>query len=188
MRIIERSPEGFILIEADKREDARGSFQETYHEERFLALGIRAHFVQDNYSISREPGTIRGLHYQLEPAAQAKLVRVTSGAVYDVIVDIRQGSPTYGKWRGFLLTAANSRQLYVPPGFAHGFCTLAPQTEVLYKVDQYYSPQHDRGILWSDPALAIDWPVSGPVLSDKDRKHPPLEAADHSFIWEGPAI
>lgn len=187
MRIVSQSPDGFILVEAVRREDSRGSFSETYRQDRFKALGIGAAFVQDNYSVSREPGTIRGLHYQLDPKAQAKLVRVTAGAIYDVIVDIRQGSPAYGRWYGFILTAASGRQLLVPRGFAHGFCTLVPNTEVLYKVDEYYSPEHDRGILWNDSDLSIDWPVTDPVLSDKDRMHPPLKQADNNFRWEGPA-
>lgn len=184
MRIISRSQNGCILLEALNRQDPRGSFAETYNRLRFLELGVDTEFKQDNHSVSREAGTIRGLHYQLHPHAQAKLVRVTAGAIYDVIVDIRQGSPAFGTWYGFILTAANRRQLLVPRGFAHGFCTLVPDTEVLYKVDEYYSPEHDRGIIWNDPALAIDWPVSEPVLSEKDGKHPPLAAADNNFVWE----
>lgn len=186
MRIINQSSCGFILAESIRRQDLRGSFTETYRESGWAELGIDQPFVQENHSVSREAGTIRGLHYQLEPMAQAKLVRVTAGAIYDVIVDIRQGSPAYGQWFGFILTAGNGRQLLVPRGFAHGFCTLTPDTEVIYKVDNYYSPEHDRGIIWNDPALGIDWPVSEPVLSDKDRLHPVLAAADNNFSWEGP--
>lgn len=184
MRIIKSSQEGFILLEAISRQDSRGFFSETYRRDQLEAAGIKADFVQDNCSRSREAGTLRGLHYQLEPAAQAKLVRVTAGAVFDVIVDIRQGSPAFGRWFGFILSAGNNRQLYVPRGFAHGFCTLAPDTEVHYKVDHYYSPPHDRGIAWDDPELGIHWPVTQPVLSEKDRKHPPLRLADNTFIWE----
>jgi dTDP-4-dehydrorhamnose 3,5-epimerase len=182
MRIISQAPGGFILLETVSRMDPRGSFSETFHTGRLRELGIEAEFKQDNHSVSREAGTIRGLHYQLEPKAQAKLIRVTAGAIYDVIVDIRSGSPAFGQWYGFILTSRNNRQLLVPRGFAHGFCTLTPDTEVLYKVDEYYSPEQDRGILWNDPELGIDWPVSEPVLSDKDRKHPPLKEAEINFI------
>ncbi|MDF2924934.1 MAG: dTDP-4-dehydrorhamnose 3,5-epimerase [Paenibacillaceae bacterium] len=184
MQIINQSPSGFILAEAVCRKDPRGSFAETFQQARWEELGVRTLFKQDNISVSKEAGTLRGLHYQLNPAAQAKLIRVTAGAIYDVIVDIRQGSPTFGSWYGFILTSRNYRQLLVPRGFAHGFCTLVPDTEVFYKVDGYYSPEHDRGIIWNDPALGIDWPVSEPVLSDKDRNHPPLAQADNNFVWE----
>ncbi|MGX2960681.1 dTDP-4-dehydrorhamnose 3,5-epimerase family protein [Peribacillus sp. JNUCC 23] len=120
----------------------------------------------------------------LNPKAQPKLVRVTRGAIYDVIVDIRKGSPTYGQWQGFILTSENKRQLLVSKGFAHGFCTLVENTEVQYKVDELYSPENDRGIAWNDPALAIDWPTLVPVLSGKDETHPILEEADNNFVWE----
>lgn len=184
MRILTQSPVGYILVEPVLRKDSRGSFAETFHRERWRELGIHAQWKQDNHSLSKEAGTLRGLHYQLSPAAQTKLVRVVAGAIYDVIVDIRRGSPTFGRWYGFILTAGNARQLLVPKGFAHGFCTLVPDTEVLYKVDEYYAPEHDRGILWSDPALSIDWPVTEPVLSEKDGRHPLLHAAENDFIWK----
>jgi dTDP-4-dehydrorhamnose 3,5-epimerase len=141
--------------------------------------------VQDNHSLSVEAGVLRGLHYQLNPKAQTKLVRVTAGAVYDVVVDIRRGSPTYGKWQGFILSASNKRQLLVPKGFAHGYCTLVPNTEVQYKVDEFYSREYDRGIAWNDPALDIDWPISSPILSEKDGKHPTLAEAENNFTYEG---
>jgi len=176
---------GAKLIEPTVYGDHRGFFMESYQEKLWNERGLVYRFVQDNHSLSREAGVLRGLHYQLNPLAQTKLVRVTKGAVYDVIVDIRRGSPSYGKWEGFILSADNHRQLLVPRGFAHGFCTLVPDCEVQYKVDQYYSQAHDRGIAWNDPALAIDWPTNTPVLSDKDGRHPLLADADNNFEYEG---
>jgi dTDP-4-dehydrorhamnose 3,5-epimerase len=158
---------------------------ESYNYKRYTESGIPAVFVQDNHSLSVEAGVIRGLHYQLNPAAQTKLVRVTAGAIYDVVVDIRRGSPTYGRWEAFELSAENKRQLLIPPGFAHGFCTLQRNTEVQYKVDQLYSAEHDRGIAWNDPDLGIRWPTDRPILSDKDSRHPRLTEADNNFIFEG---
>jgi len=185
MKVYDTKLPGAKLIEPAVFGDHRGFFMESYNEERFHQHGIRHTFVQDNHSLSAEAGVLRGLHYQLNPKAQTKLIRVTSGAIYDVIVDIRKGSPTYGQWQGFILSAANKRQLLVPRGFAHGFCTLVPNTEVQYKVDEFYSPEHDRGIAWNDPALGIDWPISAPILSDKDGKHPTLAEADNNFVYEG---
>jgi dTDP-4-dehydrorhamnose 3,5-epimerase len=185
MKIYETNLPGVKLIEPAVFGDHRGFFMESYNEEVFRRYGITHKFVQDNHSLSAEAGVLRGLHYQLNPKAQTKLVRVTAGAVYDVVVDIRRGSPTYGKWQGFILSAANKRQLLVPKGFAHGFCTLAPNTEVQYKVDEFYSPEHDRGIAWNDPALGIDWPTSSPILSEKDGKHPRLEDTENNFDYEG---
>lgn len=172
---------GVYLIEPAVFGDNRGFFMESYNAEKFNSAGLNFNFVQDNHSLSVETGVIRGLHYQLNPKAQTKLVRVVAGAIYDVVVDIRKSSPTFGQWQGVILSAENKRQLLVPKGFAHGFCTLVPNTEVLYKVDEFYSPEHDRGILWNDPALAIDWPTSKPILSDKDRKHPLLKDAEINF-------
>ena len=173
--------EGASIIEPKVHGDHRGFFMESYNEETFKKKGIQHNFVQDNHSLSAESGVLRGLHYQLNPKAQTKLVRVISGAIYDVIVDIRKNSPTFGKWIGVILSGDNKRQLLVPSGFAHGFCTLVPQTQVIYKVDEYYSPEHDRGILWNDPALNIDWPIRNPVLSDKDKRHPVLANAELNF-------
>jgi dTDP-4-dehydrorhamnose 3,5-epimerase len=147
---------------------------ESYNRRAFREVGITLEFVQDNHSLSEAAGIVRGLHYQSEPMAQNKLVRVLAGAIYDVAVDIRPDSPTFGHWVGVVLTEENKRQLFVPKGFAHGFCTLVPNTQVLYKVDQYYSPEHDRGILWNDPDLGIDWPVRNPKLSEKDKNLPLL--------------
>ena len=164
--------QGAVLLRPRRFSDARGYFVETYNEKTFSAAGITAKFVQDNQSYSARRGTIRGLHFQLPPAAQSKLVRVLQGSVYDVAVDLRAGSPTYGQWRGETLTADGGEQLFVPGGFAHAFCTLEPDTVVAYKVDHFYSPSHDSGLIWNDPDLAIDWPVaeSEVVLSDKDLK------------------
>lgn len=169
---------GASLLEPVVHHDERGFFMESYNEHLFKQQGIIYNFIQDNHSLSSEAGVIRGLHYQLYPKAQAKLVRVLSGAIYDVIVDIRKNSQTFGQWIGVILSEYNKHQLIVPPGFAHGFCTLVPGTQVLYKVDEYYSPEHDRGILWSDPILGIDWPTSRPILSDKDQRHPVLQDAE----------
>lgn len=161
--------------------DHRGFFMESYNEGVLEQSGLKYNFVQDNQSLSREPGTVRGLHYQLNSKAQTKLVRVLSGAVYDVVVDLRKNSPTFGQWEGFILSEYNLRQLLVPKGFAHGFCTLVPDTQIFYKVDEYYSPEHDRGILWSDPALNIMWPISHPILSNKDENWPELKDAELNF-------
>jgi len=172
---------GAKLLEPVVHGDHRGFFMESYNEQTMHAAGVTHQFIQDNHSLSAEPGVLRGLHYQLSPKAQTKLIRVISGAIYDVIVDIRKESPTFGQWQGFILTEYNKHQLLVPQGFAHGFCTLVPNTQVIYKVDEYYSPEHDRGILWNDPALGIDWPVSSPILSEKDTRHPLLQDADINF-------
>lgn len=185
MIVLETKLRGVKLLEPAVHGDHRGFFMESYSERTFRDKGIDIAFVQDNHSLSAEAGVLRGLHYQLAPKAQTKLVRVTAGAIYDVVVDIRKGSPTFGQWQGFILSAANKRQLLVPQGFAHGFCTIVPNCEVQYKVDALYSPEHDRGIAWNDPALAIDWPTAKPVLSDKDAKHPVLADADMNFVYEG---
>jgi dTDP-4-dehydrorhamnose 3,5-epimerase len=156
--------------------DTRGYFMETYSYPAFTAAGIMDQFVQDNASLSRECGTVRGLHFQLAPFAQAKLVRVAKGRILDVAVDLRSSSPTYGQHVAVELSSDNNFQLLVPVGFAHGFCTLEPNTEVQYKVSAPYSAEHDRGLAWNDPALAIAWPVDAAdaILSEKDTKHPAL--------------
>ena len=163
--------------------DARGYFLETWSRQTLAIAGIGAEFVQDNQSLSRDQGVVRGLHFQLPPHAQGKLVRVLRGAILDVAVDIRTGSPTYGRHVSAVLSAQNMAQLWVPAGFAHGFATLEPDTEVAYKVTAGYAPECDRGLAWDDPALAIAWPV-GPltaILSDKDRRHPRLAELPASF-------
>ena len=163
---------GVLLLRPRRFADARGYFVETYNAKTFTAAGVGASFIQDNQSFSVKPGTIRGLHFQLPPVPQAKLVRVLHGSVYDVAIDIRAGSPTYGRWIAETLTAEGGEQLFVPRGFAHGFCTLEPDTEVAYKVDGPYAPDCDSGLMWNDPTLAIPWPVKpdAAVLSDKDGK------------------
>ena len=181
MKVTSLTLEGAKLIEPVVHGDHRGFFMESYNEKLMHENGIMHKFIQDNHSLSAEPGVLRGMHYQLNPKAQTKLIRVISGSIYDVILDVRKDSPTFGQWQGFILSDANKRQLLVPQGFAHGFCTLAANTQVIYKVDEYYSPEHDRGIAWDDPSLNIDWPVSNPVLSDKDTRHPLLKDAELNF-------
>ncbi|MFL5077532.1 MAG: dTDP-4-dehydrorhamnose 3,5-epimerase [Microvirga sp.] len=156
--------------------DERGYFMETFNRRDLAALGITAEFLQDNQSLSVPASTVRGLHFQLPPAPQAKLVRVLRGSIFDVAVDLRKGSPSYLRWCGVTLSAGGGEQLYVPRGFAHGFCTLEPETEVAYKVDGYYAPECDSGLLWNDPDLGIAWPIesAAATLSDKDRMLPRL--------------
>ncbi len=164
---------GVFVIEPKVFGDERGFFMESYNEQRFADQGLSIPFIQDNHAKSGA-GVLRGLHFQKPPADQTKLVRVTRGSVYDVVVDIRNGSPTYGQWRGFTLSASNFKQLLVPRGFAHGYVTLEPDTEFLYKVDNYYAPDLDSGLLWNDPDLNIDWPLDAfdgePQLSAKDKE------------------
>ncbi|HEY1944481.1 MAG TPA: dTDP-4-dehydrorhamnose 3,5-epimerase [Roseiarcus sp.] len=171
------------IITVKKFGDHRGFFSETYNRRAAAEAGIDLAFVQDNHSGSPEIGTVRGLHFQSPPFAQAKLVRVTRGRIFDVAVDLRRSSPTFGRHVAIELSEENWRQLLVPIGFAHGFCTLEPDTEVLYKVTNYYSPQHDHGLAFDDPALEIAWPVdpARAVLSDKDRRHPRLAECPHLF-------
>jgi dTDP-4-dehydrorhamnose 3,5-epimerase len=185
MKVTEGRLPGVKLIEPVVREDERGFFMESYNRVQMALIGADMEFVQDNHSMSAVTGVVRGLHYQLNPHAQTKLVRVAAGSIFDVVVDIRRDSPTFAQWEGFELSAANKRQLLVPRGFAHGFCTLEPRTEVLYKVDETYSAEHDRGIAWNDPDLAIAWPVRDPVLSVKDSRLPFLAEAEYHFVFEG---
>jgi dTDP-4-dehydrorhamnose 3,5-epimerase len=163
---------GVCIIEPAVFPDARGFFFESYHAARYAEAGLPQRFLQDNHSRSARD-TIRGLHYQLR-RPQAKLVRVIAGAAFDVAVDIRRGSPTFGRWVAVELTATNKRQLFIPDGFAHGFCTLAEGTEIEYKCTDYYVADDQRGVCWNDPTIAIAWPVSDPILSEKDRAYLPL--------------
>jgi dTDP-4-dehydrorhamnose 3,5-epimerase len=164
------------LITPKRHGDHRGFFSEVYHAAALQQHGIDTVFIQDNHSLSAEKGVVRGLHYQLPPAAQAKLIRVARGAILDVAVDIRRGSLTFGKHVSAVVSAENWLQIYIPPGFAHGFVTLEPNTEVLYKVSAPYAPDRERGVLWSDPALGIDWAIdpSAAILSVKDKVYPRL--------------
>jgi dTDP-4-dehydrorhamnose 3,5-epimerase len=173
MDVKELDLKGVLLLRPKRWEDPRGYFVETYNQRTFAnATGLDVAFVQDNESFSRATGTVRALHFQLPPVPQAKLVRVLRGSVYDVAVDVRAGSPTYGRWTGAKLDAEGGEQLFVPRGFAHGFCTLEPDTIVAYKVDNLYSGPQDSGLAWNDPEIGVAWPVAPEraVLSDKDRK------------------
>ena len=176
-----------LIVEPAVFGDHRGFFTESYSEEDFKAAGITANFVQDNHSLSSQAGVLRGLHFQKGKAAQTKLIRVVTGAVLDVIVDIRKGSPTYGKWEGYILSEANHRQLLVPKGFAHGFVTLTDNVNFLYKCDNYYNAEADGGIAFDDPDLAIDWPIDikKAILSEKDQHHPTLKefSAENPFVY-----
>ena len=184
MQVTETAIPAVKILTPKKHGDHRGFFSETYSRKVLRdAAGIDLEFVQDNHSLSAEKGVLRGLHYQMPPMAQDKLIRVARGAILDVAVDIRRGSPTFGRHVKEILSAENWKQILVPIGFAHGFVTLEPNTEVVYKVTNYYSAAHDRGILWNDPALGIDWGVSeaAAILSEKDRKHPKLADAKDLF-------
>ena len=171
-----------VLIEPRVFGDDRGFFLESYKASDFLAAGISETFVQSNHSHSAH-GVLRGLHYQKEPQAQGKLVMAVRGVIFDVAVDIRRGSPTYGQWVGEELSEANHRLLYIPPGFAHGFCVLSAHADVLYQVTAEYSAEHDRGIRWDDPAVGVAWPISSPLLSAKDAVQPLLARADNNFAY-----
>ena len=174
MNVIETTLAGVLILEPKVFGDARGWFMESWSKKKMEDAGIFVDFVQDNHSFSAEKGTLRGLHYQLNPMAQAKLLRVSRGAIFDVAVDIRRGSPTYAKWVGVELTAENYRQLFIPRGFAHGFVTLTNDVEVLYKADNLYAPEYDGNIRWDDPEIGIKWPIAPVVLSEKDAAAPAL--------------
>ncbi|MBX3478339.1 MAG: dTDP-4-dehydrorhamnose 3,5-epimerase [Brevundimonas sp.] len=177
---------GLTLIRARRHADDRGWFQETYSPARLRALGLDHDFIQDNESLSRRAGTVRGLHFQRPPQAQAKLVRCLAGAIFDVAVDLRRGSPTFGRAVSATLEGASGDQLYVPVGFAHGFMTLTPDAVVAYKVSAPYAPDSEGGLAWDDPALALDWPEAGEsVLSDRDRQWPRLSGIAPPFDYDG---
>ncbi len=165
-----------VLIKPLVFEDERGFFMETYKKSDFEKAGIKGDFIQDNHSKSKY-GVLRGLHFQREPYAQAKIVRAVRGVIYDVAVDLRRNSPTFGKWVGVILSEYNKWQLYIPRGFAHGFLVLSDVAEVVYKVDNVYAPDYEGGIIWNDPGISIDWPVDDPIVSEKDRKWPTLREA-----------
>jgi dTDP-4-dehydrorhamnose 3,5-epimerase len=175
------------LIRPRRFGDERGWFMETYNRRRYVDFGIDCTFIQDNHSMSRDVGVLRGLHWQAPPHGQDKLVRCVKGRIWDVAVDARRGSPTFGKWVAAELSAENGHQLFIPVGFAHGFVTLEPNTEVEYKVSGDYAPDCEGGVQWDDPTIALPWPLpeSGPTLSDKDKILPPLREADSPFTYDG---
>lgn len=172
-----------VLIKTPRHGDARGFFSETFQVERFTAAGIAGPFMQDNHAYTAAAGTVRGLHLQISPAAQGKLVRVPHGAIWDVAVDVRHGSPTYGRYAAARLSADNWHQLWIPPGFLHGYCTLEPHTDVIYKTTSVYAPEWERGVLWNDSSLAIPWPIDpgAALISDKDRALPLLASCPAWF-------
>ncbi len=177
MKLVETTISDLLVVEPKVFEDARGFFFESYNQKVFDQLGISARFVQDNHSRSGR-GILRGLHYQIENA-QGKLVRAIAGEIFDVAVDLRKSSPTLGRWYGLRLSAADKRQIYVPPGFAHGFLVLSEYAEVLYKTTDFYAPDHERCIIWNDPTLNIEWPLEGdPLISPKDAMGVPFTKAD----------
>ena len=185
MKKIDTKLNGVYIIEPQVFGDHRGYFMETYSTEKFSALGIDTVFVQDNQSYTASKGTLRGIHFQNDPCAQAKLVRVTKGAVLDVAVDLRKGSPTYKQWVAVELSAENKRMLFIPRGFGHGFLTLTDGVEFCYKVDNLYSKECDRGIRFDDSSIGVDWGVEEPILSEKDSKAPILEDSDCNFVYGG---
>lgn len=188
MRIEKTEFPGLIIIHPDVFGDNRGWFTESFHAKKYSEIGIKTTFVQDNHSFSAQKGTLRGLHFQTGTMAQSKLVRCVSGALWDVVVDLRRGSPTYGKWMGIELSSQNHIQFFIPKGFAHGFVTLTENVEIEYKVDAFYSKEHDGGIRFDDPTIKVDWTLglgaSTPVLSDKDANLPYLKSLYLSFKFE----
>ena len=179
MRIAPAPLEGAATIELDLRGDERGFFARMYCEKEFAAAGLETRFVQANNSSNAQRGTLRGLHYQLPPDTEVKLVRCIRGALWDVIVDVRPGSPSFGRWFGAELTAQNRRMMYVPRGFAHGFITLTDDSELIYFVSDFYEPKQERGLRWNDPKIAIDWPIAPSVISEKDANWPDFESDWH---------
>lgn len=179
LKITKGRLDGVFVIEPKVFGDSRGFFMESYNADELNSAGIEIKFIQDNHSKS-EKNVLRGLHYQVK-RAQDKLVRVIAGEVFDVAVDIRRNSPTFGEWEGYLLSAENKKQLLVPKGFAHGFCVMSDSAEFLYKCSDYYSPEDERGIIWNDSDIAIEWPVSTPLLSDRDKKLPCLKDTGFDF-------
>jgi dTDP-4-dehydrorhamnose 3,5-epimerase len=191
MQIERLAIEGILVVVPNKRSDLRGFFSETYRSDVLAAEGVRTNFVQDNHVYSAERRVLRGLHFQVPPRAQGKLVRCTRGAILDVVVDVRKDSPTWAQHAAIELTAANWKQLWVPPGFAHGYVTLEPNCEVIYKVTDYWATDCERGVVWNDPDLGIDWRFaeSELILTDRDRGYPPLRETDPVFHFDkGPDL
>lgn len=178
MKVIETKLKGCYIIEPDVFGDNRGYFTETYNKQKFEENGITNEFIQDNQSFSKEKGTLRGIHFQKEPMAQAKLVRCTQGAVYDVAVDLREGSETFGEWVAVELSAENHKQLFIPRGFGHAFQTITEDVIFQYKVDNLYSKENERGIIYNDPDINVSWPIENPILSEKDKNAPTLRKVD----------
>jgi dTDP-4-dehydrorhamnose 3,5-epimerase len=171
MIITERSLRGVFEIQLEPKEDVRGFFMRVYDDEIFKKHGIQKHWVQENHSLSVKKSTVRGFHFQLPPATETKLVRVISGAIYDVFVDLRKNSPTFGRWDSIILSEENKKMLFIPRGFAHGMCTLTNNSAMYYKVDNYYTPEKEFCIRWNDPQLGVKWPIDGaPIISEKDAK------------------
>ncbi|MFO1120507.1 MAG: dTDP-4-dehydrorhamnose 3,5-epimerase [Rhodospirillales bacterium] len=185
MNVVQTPLPGVLMIEPKVFGDARGFFLETYHQLRYANAGIEATFVQDNHSRSSR-GVLRGLHYQMRHP-QGKLVSVVTGEVFDVAVDLRRGSPCFGRWFGCVLSADNHRQLWIPPGFGHGFCTVSDSADFIYKCTDYYHPEDEGGVLWNDPQLAIEWPIEHPALSAKDAAFPPMATLSKERLPSYPA-
>lgn len=179
MKVSEGKLKGIKIIEPKVFRDARGFFIESYNASKLAEYGISLNFIQDNHSYSVK-NVLRGLHYQVNPG-QDKIVRVTAGEVFDVVVDIRRNSSTFGEWESFILSAENMKQVFIPKGFAHGFCALSDNVDFLYKCSEYYSPKDERGIIWNDPEIGIDWPVKEPLLSPKDTVYPQLKDTNDDF-------
>lgn len=184
MEIIKTDLKGAFIINPTVMEDHRGFFYESYSQRILEENDIYINFVQDNHSYSKKSGTLRGLHFQTNPQSQGKLIRCIRGSIMDVIVDLRIGSPTYKKWISIILSDENKKELFAPRGFAHGFLTLTDNTEVLYKVDNYYSQEHDAGIIWNDPQINIDWNITDVILSEKDTNAPLLSDSKANFRWQ----
>jgi dTDP-4-dehydrorhamnose 3,5-epimerase len=185
MKAIKTELDGVLIIEPDVFGDHRGWFMESWSKKKYEELGINVDFVQDNQSFTAKKGTLRGLHFQMDPMAQSKLVRVVKGAVLDVAVDIRKNSPTYLKWVSVELSAENKRQFFIPQGFAHGFVTLTDDVEFVYKCDNYYSKECDRSIKFDDPAIGVEWGIDDPIISQKDQDAPLVKDSDCNFIYKG---
>jgi len=183
MELIKTDIKDLYIIKTKVFEDNRGWFTESYSAKKFKDNGFDIEFIQDNHSLSKGKGVLRGLHFQLEPKAQTKLVRCTSGSIYDVAVDLREDSPTYKEWFGVELNSETKKQFLIPKGFAHGFLTLSDNSEVQYKVDEYYAPEYDRSIRFDDPEINVDWGIDNPILSEKDKKAPLLENSDCNFKY-----
>ncbi len=175
MEIKQKKIKGVFEISLKPHQDNRGFFMRTFDDKIFREVGLERNWVQENHSRSEKKGIIRGLHFQLPPFTETKMVRCIRGAVWDVFVDLRKNSPTFGQWDGIELSAENKKMIFIPKGFAHGFCTLTEISEVVYKVDNYYAPEHERGLLWNDKTIGINWPVDKPILSAKDEKNMTLE-------------